>query len=234
MSEPLARWKDLCLDAVEPHRLGEFWAPVLGLHRDPAIPQAVTLVGSEPTQRVWVNLVDRPRTVKNRLHLDVYAASIDDLVALGATVLAPAEETGFGWTVMADPEGGEFCAFLREPAELPAYRLHGIGIDCVDAAAQAAWWGQVFGVTPTNDEGHDWHTLEHATPGPGAHPRLRAGARAAGRPQPGALGRDRRRRRPAGRGRHPALGHAGLGHRWPTPRATSSASSPTGRSDLTG
>jgi catechol 2,3-dioxygenase-like lactoylglutathione lyase family enzyme len=166
MSASLARWKDLCLDAVDPHRLGEFWAPVLGLHRDPAIAQAVTLAGSAPAQRVWVNLVDRPRTVKNRLHLDVYAASVDDLVAFGATVLAPAEETGLGWTVMADPEGGEFCAFLRDPAELPAYRLHGIGIDCVDAAAQAAWWGRVFGVAPTNEEGQDWHTLERATPDP--------------------------------------------------------------------
>jgi catechol 2,3-dioxygenase-like lactoylglutathione lyase family enzyme len=121
---------------------------------------------------VWVNAVDRPKAVKNRLHLDVYAASIADLEALGATVLARAEDTGLGWTVMADPEGGEFCAFLREPAKpaddggLPAYRLHGIGIDCVDPAAAAAWWGRVFGVTPTTYEGHDWHTLEHATPDP--------------------------------------------------------------------
>ena len=67
---------------------------------------------------------------------------------------------------MADPEGGEFCAFLRDPAELPAYRLHGIGIDAVDARAQAAWWGNVFGVAPVNEEGQDWHTLEHATPDP--------------------------------------------------------------------
>ena len=28
---------------------------------------------------------------------------------------------------MADPEGGEFCCFLREPAVLPGYRLHGVG-----------------------------------------------------------------------------------------------------------
>ena len=37
---------------------------------------------------------------------------------------------------MADPEGGEFCAFLRDP--LPARRLHGLVVDCVDAPAQAA------------------------------------------------------------------------------------------------
>lgn len=29
----------------------------------------------------------------------------------GAALLLPAEESGFPWSVLADPEGGEFCAF---------------------------------------------------------------------------------------------------------------------------
>ena len=161
----LARWKDLCLDAGDQAALGAFWARVIGLEVVTS-PGKVSLDGLLPSQRVWMNAVDRPKQVKNRLHLDVYAASVDELVELGATVLAPAEDTGLGWTVMADPEGGEFCAFLRAPAELPAYRLHGIGIDAVDARAQAAWWGDVFGVAPVNEDGQDWHTLEHATPDP--------------------------------------------------------------------
>ena len=33
------------------------------------------------------------------------------------------------WTVLADPEGGELCAFVREPAELPAYRLYEVVVD---------------------------------------------------------------------------------------------------------
>ena len=161
----LARWKDLCLDAQDQAAMGEFWARVIGLEVVTS-PGKVSLDGTLPSQRVWMNAVDRPKRVKNRLHLDVYAASLDDLVDLGATVLAPAEDTGYAWNVMADPEGGEFCAFLRDPAELPAYRLHGIGIDAVDARALAAWWGEVFGVAPVNDEDQDWHTLEHATPDP--------------------------------------------------------------------
>jgi predicted enzyme related to lactoylglutathione lyase len=162
----LATWKDLCIDALEPERLAPFWAAVIGLERDVVKPHATALVGSAPHQRLWVNHVDRPKTVKHRLHFDVYAASLDDLVGLGATVVAPMEETGFGWTLMADPEGGDFCAFLRDPAELPSYRLHGVGVDCVDAGAQAAWWGEVFGVTPTTYDDQDWVTLEHATPDP--------------------------------------------------------------------
>ncbi|RYP88386.1 hypothetical protein EKO23_03395 [Nocardioides guangzhouensis] len=160
----LATWKDLCIDALEPDTMGAFWAPVLGLERDVVKPHATALLGSAPYQRVWVNHVDRPKTVKHRVHLDVATAAIEDLVALGATVVAPMEETGLGWTLMADPEGGEFCAFLRDPADLPAYRLRAVGVDCADAAAQAAWWGEVFGVTPTTHDG--WVTLERATPDP--------------------------------------------------------------------
>jgi hypothetical protein len=57
---------------------------------------------------------------------------------------------------MADPEGGEFDAFLR--AELPAERLHGLEVDCADAEAQASWWGEVYGVEVTRYDG--WLALE--------------------------------------------------------------------------
>ena len=167
MTRPVARWKDLCLDASgDPQELGRFWAAVIGLDPRPVEGrEPVALDGRADHERIWVNPVDRPRTVKNRLHLDVYAASVDDLVALGATVLAPAAETGLGWTVMADPEGHELCCFVRE--EPPAHRLHGVVVDCVDAAAQAAWWGEVLGVPVRSwDEDPDLFTLEHATPDP--------------------------------------------------------------------
>ena len=55
-----------------------------------------------------------PKTVKNRVHLDLrgesMAAEVERLTALGATFIA---ERTLGedvrWTVMADPEGNEFC-----------------------------------------------------------------------------------------------------------------------------
>ena len=165
-SASLAVWKDLCLDASDDQRaLGDFWAAVIGLEVETS-PGKVSLEGAADYQRVWINAVDRPKTVKNRVHLDVYAGAVSDLEALGATVLARAEDTGFAWTVMADPEGHEFCCFVREPAELPAYRLHGIVVDCLDPAAQAAWWGRVLGRDVTTYEGHDWYALEGATPDP--------------------------------------------------------------------
>ena len=66
----------------------------------------------------WVfNAVPEPKTAKNRMHWDVVLR--DDspraLVEAGATVI---RERGDGpddtdWWVLADPEGNEFCAFLR-------------------------------------------------------------------------------------------------------------------------
>jgi hypothetical protein len=44
------------------------------------------------------------------VHLDVYARDLADLRALGATMVEP-QHGSRTWSVMADPEGGEFCAF---------------------------------------------------------------------------------------------------------------------------
>ena len=53
------------------------------------------------------------KTAKNRMHLDGTAPSVGAevarLVDLGATRVADMEEYGYTWTVMADPEGNEFC-----------------------------------------------------------------------------------------------------------------------------
>jgi hypothetical protein len=77
--------------------------------------------------------------VKNRMHLDVHARSVDELLALGATVV----EEFPRWTVTADPEGGEFCAFVRE--EPPPYRLYEIGLDAADARKVGRWWADLLG-----------------------------------------------------------------------------------------
>ncbi|HSU01631.1 MAG TPA: VOC family protein, partial [Nocardioides sp.] len=143
----LVTWQDLCLDALDVTTMSAFWASVSGLAVDDPEPPA-RLAGPTGRHTLWVNPVDRPRRAKNRVHLDVDCASVDDLVALGATVTAAAADTGLGWTRMADPEGNDFCAFVRPAERLPDYRLHGIGIDCRDAEAQARWWGELFGSEP--------------------------------------------------------------------------------------
>ena len=50
--------------------------------------------------------VRQPKTVKNRIHRDLYG-DVADLVARGATVLAELPVP----KVLADPEGNESCVF---------------------------------------------------------------------------------------------------------------------------
>ena len=55
-----------------------------------------------------------PKTVKNRVHIDVDTDDLDALVAHGATVLRAKGDGGLRWTVLADPDGNEFCAFTAD------------------------------------------------------------------------------------------------------------------------
>ncbi len=164
-----ARWYELCMDTVEDGpTLGAFWAAAIGGVHEPSAddPAGDVVVPAVEGGGIAICPVPEARTVKHRVHFDVYTAAISDLEALGATVLHRAEDTGFGWTVMADPEGGEFCAFVREPDRLPDYRLHGVGVDCADPERIARWWGDRFGLEPTNEAGTPWWTLEGVTNDP--------------------------------------------------------------------
>jgi predicted enzyme related to lactoylglutathione lyase len=136
----LATYKDLVIDAADARRLGEFWSRALELRLDEIPGQAdVVLRGRTPAHTVWINQVPEPRSVKNRVHLDVHTGDIATLTAAGATVF---NDTDFRWIVMADPEGGEFCAFVRE--QPPEDLLYEIIVDCADPEAVATWWGRVF------------------------------------------------------------------------------------------
>jgi Glyoxalase-like domain len=132
-------YKDLCLDARDPFVLGRFWAAVLGLELLDTGDGDVVLRGPSPEHTVWMNRVPEPKTVKNRMHLDVRARSVEELLGLGATVI----EEFPRWTVMADPEGGEFCAFVRE--EPPEYRLYELVLDASDPRAVGPWWAELIG-----------------------------------------------------------------------------------------
>ena len=51
-----------------------------------------------------------PKTVKNRIHWDV-TGDAEALIAAGASVLRRPDDE-IAWTVLADPEGNEFCVFI--------------------------------------------------------------------------------------------------------------------------
>jgi hypothetical protein len=132
-------------DCADPWGLSLFWNEVLGYEHPPppagfgswpefaaTLPPEQSNMASacvDPTgrgPRLFFQQVPEPKTVKNRVHLDVRAApglEGDDrmvaleaecarLVALGAARVRrfePAPPMGYGHIVMQDPEGSEFC-----------------------------------------------------------------------------------------------------------------------------
>src|SRR5262245_34978428 len=103
--------------------LGRFWAQALGWETSSEEPGVINL---EPAGFTWphpsalcIDLIrsPEPKTVKNRVHIDLahQPGLVDRLLGLGAT---PADigQGDVPWTVLADPEGNEFC--VLEPREV--------------------------------------------------------------------------------------------------------------------
>ena len=122
------RLTEVVVDCRDPEVLGSFWSAALGYHvvrhengqveltpweTEPAdLAERVRLAPGVPTL-VFVP-VPEGKTIKNRLHLDVRPAdgSYDDEVRRLLDLGARPADIGQGsvpWTVLADPEGNEFC-----------------------------------------------------------------------------------------------------------------------------
>ena len=133
-------------DCADPDRLATFWATALDYKKqDPpagyatwpeflaaqGVPEdrwnaASAIVDPEGSgPRIYFQQVPEPKTVKNRVHLDVNVgggrdtpdderrgrvnAAVERLLGAGATRLRACAEHGEYWVVMQDPEGNEFC-----------------------------------------------------------------------------------------------------------------------------
>lgn len=107
-------------DASNPYEIAEFWRVLLDWHiteNDSYRPgsDGCYLVDPDGSTTVLFMTCPDPKTVKNRVHLDIVptrnSTQKDELaraISLGATVAADLRDD-HGWVVMADPEGNEFC-----------------------------------------------------------------------------------------------------------------------------
>jgi hypothetical protein len=138
----------LVIDCADPERLCRFWAAALGYElepppagfatwdeywRDVGVPEEDLGIGADRISdpggagpRIWFQVVPEPKTVKNRIHLDIFAsggrpvpiatrkqrvdAEARRLISLGATMIRVLEEEGLDHygVGMKDPEGNEF------------------------------------------------------------------------------------------------------------------------------
>ncbi|HWH00694.1 MAG TPA: VOC family protein [Pilimelia sp.] len=109
------------IDCADPVRLAGFWSDAAGyrITWDQAGGEFLVL-GPVAGDGVSLGLqrVPEPRAGKNRVHVDWSAsdrrAEVERLRGLGARVLGEHAVPGLAWTVLADPEGNEFCVSGRE------------------------------------------------------------------------------------------------------------------------
>ncbi|XVQ09156.1 VOC family protein [Spirillospora sp. CA-255316] len=110
------------LDCADPERLAGFWAAALGYRRHPFSPPYVALDDPRGEGPKWLlQRVPEPKTGKNRMHPDLRVTDMDGelarLTGLGATVVrGPFDDEGWLTTVLADPEGNEFCLIVEPEA----------------------------------------------------------------------------------------------------------------------
>ena len=131
------RWYSTVIDSRDPAALARWWAEAINWRVIHEAEQEVVLVpgyvtGEEdvlaleweriPPGLVFVK-VPEPKTGKNRLHLDLAPhtsqdrdAEIARLESLGATRVDVGQGVASSWTVLADPEGNEFCVLSSRDA----------------------------------------------------------------------------------------------------------------------
>ena len=103
------------IDCAEPRAVAEFWTAATGgkVIMDVGDGGFLMIQTSDDAPYLGLQKVPEPRTVKNRVHPDFSAkdrpAEVARLVGLGATQLGEFDMGTFAWTVLADPEGNEFC-----------------------------------------------------------------------------------------------------------------------------
>lgn len=113
-----SQWYTVVVDATDPARLARWWSEVLGFRIAYEAPDEVGIEGSGGPALVFVAVPDQ-KSAKNRLHIDLnpddQAAEVERLVNMGARHV----DVGQGqvsWTVLADPEGNEFCVLRATPS----------------------------------------------------------------------------------------------------------------------
>ncbi|GGS39255.1 VOC family protein [Actinokineospora fastidiosa] len=106
------------IDCANPRKLAEFWTAALDFEVGADYDGEFLFLTPRGTKlgeltAVALQRVDEPKSGKNRVHMDFHGedrrAEVDRLVGLGATVLNEHTVEGMAWTVLADPEGNEFC-----------------------------------------------------------------------------------------------------------------------------
>jgi len=110
------RLHHIVIDTHDLPRLARFWAQALGWKVLSEREREIVIGADEnaPVGLCFMPVTD-PKTIKNRVHLDLTSSAedrdqeIERLLALGARRVDIGQTGEESWTALADPEGNEFC-----------------------------------------------------------------------------------------------------------------------------
>ncbi|MFI6868826.1 VOC family protein [Nocardia sp. NPDC050406] len=147
-------------DSAEPRSVARFWAELLGWEVTVDRPAEVDVAAPDP-DGPDVALTFLPgrqaKSAKNRIHLDLASRSLDHqrvqvdrALSLGARRL----DIGQGavpWSVLADPEGNEFCVLEPREHYVDTGAVAAIVVDTRDPLRLAEFWSTASGWPVTHD-----------------------------------------------------------------------------------
>lgn len=148
------RLVNVVVDAADPPALARFWRDLLGWQISDEESGEVDL--QAPPEDGWrFDLVfvpvTEPKTVQNRLHLDLASASADHQMAtLDRALELGAERVDIGqrnvpWFVLADPGGNEFCVLDPRPEYARTGAVAAIVAHAADPVVLAGFWSAASG-----------------------------------------------------------------------------------------
>ncbi|GAA0230971.1 VOC family protein [Saccharothrix mutabilis subsp. mutabilis] len=104
----------ITIDTADPRKLADFWTKALNTEVAHDWGEYLILApSSEGGPQLGLQRVDDAVPGKNRIHFDAVVedrvAEVARLISLGATEVAEHTVPGLTWTVLADPDGNQFC-----------------------------------------------------------------------------------------------------------------------------
>lgn len=108
----------ITFDTTDPVPLAQWWADRFGATVEETNDGwFVTVGGGSLSAGLAFQKIDDPTPGKNRIHLDLVtddlSAEVASFLAAGATTVAehsmPTPDGSFAWTILADPQGNQFC-----------------------------------------------------------------------------------------------------------------------------
>jgi predicted enzyme related to lactoylglutathione lyase len=143
------RITEIVVDAADQALVARFWSELLGWPLTIEAPDEFSI--EDEHLCIVFGPVPEPKTVKNRVHLDLASSSLaaqKETVARALELGARHIDIGQGevpWVVLADPEGNEFCVVTPWPEYGDTGPVAAIGMDCADPVAIAPFWSAATG-----------------------------------------------------------------------------------------